>query len=62
MQNTGNALAIAIAITLLGNDPTLSSFTPVFAMVVGVGAMSAAIAWSAGPRRSHRDGAISGPR
>jgi EmrB/QacA subfamily drug resistance transporter len=50
MQNTGNALAIAVAITLLGNDPSRSDFTPVFAMIVGVGALSAAIAWSAGPR------------
>jgi len=53
MQNVGNALAIAIAITLLGNDPTLNDFTPVFAMVVLVGAMSAAIAWSGG-RRTRR--------
>ena len=52
MQNTGNALAIAVAITLLGNDPSLSDFTPVFAMIVLVGALSATIAWSAGPRLS----------
>jgi EmrB/QacA subfamily drug resistance transporter len=50
MQSTGNALAIAIAITLLGNDPTLSEFTPVFVMVIAVGALSAAMSWSAGPR------------
>lgn len=52
MQNVGNALAIAVAITLLGNDPSLSDFTPVFAMIVGVGAISATAAWSAGPRLS----------
>ena len=52
MQNTGNALAIAIAITLLGSDPSLSDFRPVFAMIVGVGALSAVVAWRAGPRLS----------
>ncbi|MEQ8839557.1 MAG: MFS transporter [Acidimicrobiales bacterium] len=50
MQNTGNAFAIAIAITLLGNQPSLGEFTPVFAMVVGFGALSAAVLWTAGAR------------
>jgi len=50
MQSAGNALAIAVAITLLGNDPSLSDFTPVFIMVIGVGAISATVSWSAGPR------------
>lgn len=50
MQSTGNALAIAIAITLLGNDPSRSDFTPVFIMVIAIGALSAAVSWTAGPR------------
>ena len=55
MQNTGNALAIAIAISLLGNQPTLGDFTPVFVMIVLVATASAAITWSAGPRVSDAD-------
>jgi len=58
MQNTGNALAIAVAITLLGNDPTLSDFTPIFVLVVAIGACSALISWSAGPRLTESARAI----
>lgn len=50
VQNTGNALAIAIAITLLGNDPSLGDFSPVFVMIVAVGALCTMAVWSAGPR------------
>lgn len=50
VQNTGNALAIAIAITLLGNDPSLGDFSPVFVMIVAVGALCTTAVWSAGPR------------
>lgn len=50
MQNIGNALAIAIAITLLGDEPTHAEFTPVFAFAVLVGVTAAAISWTGGPR------------
>lgn len=34
LQNIGSSFAIAIAITLLGDDPSRSDFTPVFVVVV----------------------------
>lgn len=58
-QNTGNALAIAIAITLLGDDPVVGDFGPVFALVVLMGVLTTAIAWTAGPRP---DGASADPK
>lgn len=50
LQNIGNALAIALAITLLGDEPSRGDFSPVFALIFAAGVAASAIGWSAGPR------------
>ncbi|GJM38577.1 MAG: MFS transporter [Acidimicrobiales bacterium] len=51
LQNVGSAFAIAIAITLLGDDPSRSDFTPVFVVVVLAGIVTALTVSTASSRQ-----------
>lgn len=52
LQNVGSAFAIAIAITLLGDNPSRSDFTPVFVVVVLAGIVTALTISTASSRQS----------
>ncbi|MEM7140234.1 MAG: MFS transporter [Actinomycetota bacterium] len=52
LQNIGSSFAIAIAITLLGDDPTRGDFTPVFVVVVIAAVVTALVVSTADGRVS----------
>ncbi len=49
-QSVGNAAAIALAIALLGDEPEFADFSTVFMIVIAAGALTATVAFTAGPR------------